>query len=96
LRLFKGKLGIWKAALYAFVMEIVDMLLLLLMATPFNDALKLVNVIAMPMVPGDTIGIAIFVLMLHNAPPCHREFRCNRNVAISVIPLPFCVSEIAS
>jgi sigma-B regulation protein RsbU (phosphoserine phosphatase) len=64
--LLKGKIGIWKAALYAFVMEIVDMLLLLLIATPFNDALKLVNVIAMPMVLGDTIGIAIFAFMLHN------------------------------
>jgi LytS/YehU family sensor histidine kinase len=45
---------------------ILFLLLLLLIATPFNDALKLVNAIAMPMVLGDIIGIAIFAFMLHN------------------------------
>jgi LytS/YehU family sensor histidine kinase len=47
-------------------MEIVDMLLLLLIATPQSEAIKLINVIAMPMVLGDTIGIAIFAFMLSN------------------------------
>jgi phosphoserine phosphatase RsbU/P len=62
----KGKIGIWKPIVYAFVMEIVDMLLLLVLATPTSDAIKLINVIAMPMVLGDTIGIAIFAFMLSN------------------------------
>jgi sigma-B regulation protein RsbU (phosphoserine phosphatase) len=64
--LLKGKIGIWKPALYAFIMEAADMGLLLLLATPFNDALKLVSVIALPMILVDTIGIAIFAFMLSN------------------------------
>lgn len=62
--LLKGKIGIWKPTLYAFVMEIVDMALLLLIASPFDKALGLVKVIAMPMILGDTIGVAIFAFML--------------------------------
>ena len=62
--MFKGKIGIWKPALYAFVMEIADMALILLIAGPFDKALALVNVIAMPMILGDTIGVAIFAFML--------------------------------
>lgn len=64
--LLKGNIGIWKPALYAFLMEAADMGLLLLLATPFNDALKLVNIIALPMILGDTIGVAIFAFMLNH------------------------------
>jgi sigma-B regulation protein RsbU (phosphoserine phosphatase) len=62
--LLKGKIGIWKPTLYAFVMECFDMALLLLMAHPFDKALGLVGIIAMPMVLGDTVGIAVFAFLL--------------------------------
>ncbi len=62
--LFKGKIGIWKPTLYAFVMECFDMALILLIARPFDKALGLVNIIAMPMVLGDTAGIAVFAFLL--------------------------------
>jgi sigma-B regulation protein RsbU (phosphoserine phosphatase) len=65
LYLLKGKLGVWKPTLYAFLMECADMGLLLLMAQPFDKALSLVSVIAVPMILGDTVGIAIFSFMLH-------------------------------
>jgi phosphoserine phosphatase RsbU/P len=62
--LLKGNLGVWKPALYAFVMECADMGLLLLMAQPFDKALNLVAVIAAPMILADTAGVAIFAFML--------------------------------
>jgi len=62
--LLKGKLGVWKPTLYAFVMECADMGLLLLMAQPFDKALNLVSVIAAPMILADTAGMAIFAFML--------------------------------
>ena len=64
--LWKGKIGIWKPVLFAFVMEIADMGLLLLIARPFADALKLVSVIAMPMVLADTFGVAVFAFLLRD------------------------------
>ncbi len=64
--LLQGNIGIWRATLFAFIMEAVDMALILLIARPFGDALNLVKIIAMPMILGDTIGIAIFALMLSN------------------------------
>lgn len=64
--LLKGKIGIWKPTLYAFVMECIDMALLLLMAHPFDKALGLVSIIAMPMILGDTVGIAVFAFLLRH------------------------------
>lgn len=46
-------------------MESADMGLLLLMAQPFDKALTLVSIIAMPMIVANTVGIAIFAF-LHN------------------------------
>jgi len=65
-RSFKGNAGIWKSTLFAFIMEIVDMALILLIARPFDEALRLVNIIALPMILSDTIGIAIFAFMFSN------------------------------
>ncbi|MDD5312678.1 MAG: LytS/YhcK type 5TM receptor domain-containing protein [Dehalococcoidia bacterium] len=62
--LLKGKIGIWKPALFAFLMESLDMTMLLVMAQPFDKALTLVKIIAIPMILADTIGIAIFAYML--------------------------------
>jgi len=64
--ILKGKIGIWKPILLAFILEVIDMALILLIARPFGDAIGLVKIIAVPMVLGDTIGIAVFVYMLSN------------------------------
>jgi sigma-B regulation protein RsbU (phosphoserine phosphatase) len=62
--LWKGNIGIWKPTLFAFLMEAADMGLLLLMARPFENSLKLVNIIAAPMILADTLGILIFAFLL--------------------------------
>jgi phosphoserine phosphatase RsbU/P len=64
--LWKGKIGIWKPTLFAFIMEVVDMGLLLLIARPFDNALALVKVIAMPMILADTFGVAVFAFLLRD------------------------------
>lgn len=65
-KLMKDNIGIWRPTLYAFVMEAIDMGLLLLIARPFNDAWSLVQVIGIPMIVADTIGVAIFAFILAN------------------------------
>ncbi|MFA5400261.1 MAG: LytS/YhcK type 5TM receptor domain-containing protein [Dehalococcoidia bacterium] len=62
--LLKGKIGVWKPTLYAFLMECADMGLLLVMAQPFDKALNLVSIIAVPMILADTAGVAVFAFML--------------------------------
>ncbi|MDD5169367.1 MAG: LytS/YhcK type 5TM receptor domain-containing protein [Syntrophales bacterium] len=62
--LWKGKMGVWKPALFAFLMEIADMGLILLIARPFDSALKLVGIIAMPMILADTFGVVVFAYLL--------------------------------
>lgn len=62
-KLFRGEMGIWKPVLFAFVMEVIDMALILLIARPFEEAWKLVRIIALPMILADTIGIAAFAFM---------------------------------
>lgn len=64
--LWKGKIGIWKPALFAFLVELADMALLLLIAKPFDKVLTLVNVIAIPMTIADTIGVFVFALLLRD------------------------------
>lgn len=64
--LLKGKISIWKSALFAFLMELADMALILLIAKPFDKALALVNVIAIPMIIADTIGVFVFAVLLSN------------------------------
>lgn len=63
---FNNKIGIWKPTLFAFLMEAADMCLLLLAAKPFDDSLKLVSIIAIPMVLTDTFGIAVFAFLLRD------------------------------
>ena len=65
--LWKEKMGVWKPALFAFVMEVADMTLLLMIARPFADAVKLVSVIAVPMILADTAGVAVFALLLRDS-----------------------------
>lgn len=61
-KMLKGNLGIWRPALFAFIMEVVDMALILLIARPFADALNLVKVIAIPMILADTAGGSPFCI----------------------------------
>jgi len=63
---WKGKIGIWKPTLFAFLMEVLDMALLLIFAKPFENALKLVSVIAMPMILADTFGVFVFAWVLND------------------------------
>ncbi|MFC1981836.1 LytS/YhcK type 5TM receptor domain-containing protein, partial [Chloroflexota bacterium] len=62
----KGNIGVWKPILLAFIIEVMDMALILLIARTFSDAVDLVKIIAMPMILGDTIGVAVFAYMLSN------------------------------
>jgi sigma-B regulation protein RsbU (phosphoserine phosphatase) len=64
--LWKGKIGIWKPTLFAFLMETADMFLLLLIAQPFASAIKLVSIIAAPMILANTFAIAVFVFLLRD------------------------------
>jgi phosphoserine phosphatase RsbU/P len=66
LMLSRGNIGIWKPALLAFVMEMADMALLLMIAQPFDNALKLVKIIAFPMILADTFAIAVFAFLLRD------------------------------
>ncbi|MFC1995676.1 LytS/YhcK type 5TM receptor domain-containing protein [Chloroflexota bacterium] len=61
--ILKGRIGIWKPILLAFILEVIDMALILLIARPFGDVINLVKIIGMPMILGDTIGVAVFVYM---------------------------------
>jgi phosphoserine phosphatase RsbU/P len=64
--ILKGKIGIWRPILLAFIIEVIDMSLILLIARPFSDTVNLVKIIGMPMILGDTIGVAVFAYMLSN------------------------------
>ncbi|SFQ96139.1 MULTISPECIES: sensor histidine kinase [unclassified Enterobacter] len=52
------------AGAITFVAELVQMLIILLIARPFEDALHLVNSIAAPMMVTNTVGAALFMLIL--------------------------------
>lgn len=52
------------ASCVTFVAEIIQMLIILLLARPFDEALKLVKNIAAPMVIANTIGAAMFIRIL--------------------------------
>lgn len=57
----------WKYALFfGMLAEIAQMIIILLIARPFADALALVRVILVPMVFVNSIGIALFVGILEN------------------------------
>lgn len=67
--LCKRNIGIWKPTLFAFFMEAADMLLILLIAQPFGNTLKLVSIIATPMILADTFAIAVFAFLLRDMKP---------------------------
>lgn len=54
----------WLALLTGFVGEIMQMGIILLTAQPFDQALQLVNKIAMPMITANALGLMIFMLII--------------------------------
>jgi sigma-B regulation protein RsbU (phosphoserine phosphatase) len=64
-----SNLGIWKPTIFAFLMETADMSLLLLIAQPSSSALKLVSIIAAPMILANTFAIAVFAFLLRDMKP---------------------------
>ena len=59
-----GPVPWWAALLAGMVGEIMQMLIILLLARPFEAAMGLVEQIAMPMIVANSIGIAIFMLII--------------------------------
>ncbi len=65
---FLEKKASWEAGLFTGIMaESLQMLLLLLLVKPFDMALKLVKAIGAPMIVWNSIGIAIFMIIVKNA-----------------------------
>lgn len=63
----KNKEGKWQYAFFIGVFaEIVQMLIILMIARPFQDALQLVKIILLPMVLVNSLGIAIFIGIIEN------------------------------
>lgn len=63
----KGEfVGIPGAILFAFLMESFHMGLVLLIARPFSQALEVVRLVSLPMILANTIGMAIFALIVSN------------------------------
>ncbi len=62
----KEFVGVFWAVLFSAFMESIHMLLILLIARPFTDALHLVKEISLPMIAANSVGIAIFSLMIAN------------------------------
>ncbi|MCE5213680.1 MAG: hypothetical protein LLF83_03045 [Methanobacterium sp.] len=64
--LINGKrfIGIWWAVLFAILMETLHMILILLLATPYSQALTVVSNIYLPMLVANGLGMLIFAFMI--------------------------------
>ncbi|MEM3476478.1 MAG: sensor histidine kinase [Nitrososphaerota archaeon] len=62
--------------------EIIQMIIILLFARPFNEALDLVKTIAIPMITVNSIGIAIFMLIIKSAVEHQDRIAANQARAI--------------
>lgn len=62
----KKFIGIWGAVIFAILMETLHMILILVLATPFAQALEVVTKIYVPMVVGNAVGMFIFAFMITN------------------------------
>jgi phosphoserine phosphatase RsbU/P len=60
----KNKMNIWRAGLFAFCMQSFSMILILIIARPFDKAVTAVTNIFMPMILGSTICVTLFAIML--------------------------------
>jgi len=62
----KHFIGIWGAVIFAILMETLHMILILLLATPYSQALKVVTTIYLPMVVANAVGMFIWAFMITN------------------------------
>jgi len=62
----KEFIGVLWAALFAVFMESLHMLVTLLIARPFTDALQVVKEVGLPMIGANSVGVAIFALIIVN------------------------------
>jgi sigma-B regulation protein RsbU (phosphoserine phosphatase) len=63
----KGKfIGVAKAALFAFLMETLHMVMVLFLAQPFSEALVVVEGLSFPMIFANTLGMVLFAFIISN------------------------------
>jgi len=62
----KRFIGIWGAVLFAILMESFHMVLALVLASPFAQALEVVEDLYIPMILANAVGMFIFALMITN------------------------------
>jgi len=62
----KRFIGIWGAVLFAIIMESFHMILALILASPFAQALEVVEELYIPMILANAIGMFIFAFMITN------------------------------
>ncbi|HZK85728.1 MAG TPA: LytS/YhcK type 5TM receptor domain-containing protein [Desulfosporosinus sp.] len=72
-----------KALFTGAIAEITQMLIILLIAKPWGSAVTLVQVIALPMILANSVGIALFVAMIRSF--IHEEDRIEANQAQKVL-----------
>ena len=66
-RLRRGEfILIWQAVLFAIFIELFHMVLALLIAKPYEEALAVVKEVALPMIGANALGIAIFAFIIRN------------------------------
>ena len=64
---YKRKFAGWKVAVvFAILMEIFHMLLTLVIARPFDEALTIVSRVYIPMIVANAIGMYVFCIMVEN------------------------------
>ncbi len=74
-----------EAVVFAVAMESFHMLLVLLLARPYLDAVKVVQETVLPMIMANVLGIVIFVLTFsHGIKEIEREDRFLEHIAMSV------------
>lgn len=59
-------IGIWRATLFAILIESLHMGLILLIARPYSEALQVVKLISLPMILANAMGVAISALIISN------------------------------
>ncbi len=74
-----------EAVVFAVGMESFHMLLVLLLARPYSDAIKAVQETVLPMIMANALGIVIFVLIFSNeVKEIEREKKIQAHIALSV------------
>lgn len=82
----------WKAVVAGIIMECVQMGIILLLAKPFDEALNLVKIIALPMIITNGFGTLLFLLIIQNIlveEERTRALQTHRALYIAQQTLPF-------